>query len=548
MRQPSSNLSGLLPEHQHIPGLVGKGRARHMGPPENCAELLSGGSKPSTKNFTTLAKIPAWVDEWLTPYQKAGLDFSVNREGTLFYWPCGSGKTVVGVLWSLADTGPGTGGFRDTELPKTVVVTRALARRQWQREFQKVSEVRPMLLTGKTPKPIPKDVECVIIGWECLPAWVGALVAWKGFGEMQVIYDEIHRGKNWKRWEKIVGKNGRAHWDYAANISGSAARLATHCVRRLGLSATPAPNTLGDLHSALDLLEPGCWGTGIEWKKRYCNATQNKYGSWEGKGKSNIPELQSRLRWVVNQVKPDIVKAHLPPLRRQLCYLSRVDQGKTTGFKADFKRVAKLGKQALFEMKVLEACARKRPWLIEVIEENVAAGQKVVVFTGRKKDCEELAKLLTTRFKKLNNKKGAPLWWGHGGVSADERDSMVQEYSKYDKGGACLVGTTDAFGEAFDGLQHTDLAIIAFIPWTPGMIEQAEGRFHRHGSDRPVLIMYPVCDDTVDEHIADLLLNKLENLSAALNHTEAQQIADTLAGLEDEDAIINNILAKIGGE
>jgi len=542
-------------QHQHIPGLVGKGKDRFLGAPKNCDRVLFP-DPPSNlpyKNFTTLVDLPAWMDGWLTSYQKAGLDFAVNRDATLFYWPCGSGKTVAGVLWSLADTGPGIGGFRDTDVPKTVVVTRALARRQWEREYQKVAEIRPMLLMGKTPKPIPKDVKCVIIGWECLPAWVGALVAWKGFDELQVIYDEIHRAKNWRRWEKTTTKTGRSSWQLCRNISGSAARLARHCTRRLGLSATPAPNTLGDLYSALDLLEPGCWGTGIEWKKRYCNARQDKYGGWvEASRGSHIDELQLRLRWVIHKVKPEIVKASLPPLRRQLCYLSRVDQGKTTGFKADFKRAAKAGKQALFEMKVLEAAARKRPWLVEIVEENVAAGQKVVVFTGRKKDCEELAKLIATRLKKLNNKKGAPLWWGHGGVAADDRDAMVQEYSKYNvkgkAGGACFVGTTNAFGEAFDGLQCTDLVIMALIPWTPGMVEQAEGRFHRHGSDRPVLIIYPVCDGTIDEHIADLLLNKLENLSAALEHTEAQQIADTLAGLEDEDAIINNILAKIGEE
>lgn len=529
MRFPSSYKR--MAQGLHIPGLVGKGRARHLGPPMNCADVIGADLSLPNRDWKP-RKIESWVMDWLTSYQHEGLSFSVNREGTLFYWPCGSGKTAGAVLWGLADGAP----------TKTVIVTRALARRQWQREYQKLSDLRPVLLLGKTPQPIAQDTEVVIVGWECLPAWLGTLIAWKQQGGLQVVYDEIHRAKNWKRWDKTLDHAGRVRWFYADNISGSAARLATYCDRRLGLSATPAPNSLADLYSALDLIEPGCWGTGLEWKKRYCAARQNKWGGWDANGRSNIPELQGRLKFMVHKVNPAIVKAALPPLRRQLCYLSREDQSSATGFKAEFKKAAKLGKQALFEMKLMEAAARKRKWLIEIVEENVAAGQKVVVFTGRKKDCEQLADAIGKRCAKLN----APMWWGHGGVTAEDRDTMVQAYSKH-KGGGCLVGTTNAFGEAFDGLQHTDLAVMALIPWTPGMIEQAEGRFHRHGSDRAVLIMYAICEGTVDEHIADLLLNKLENLSAALNHSEAQTIADTLAGLDDEEALITSILAKIDG-
>ena len=527
MRLPSSysRIGGA----SDVPGVRGKGQERHKGPPLNCSELL-GLDLIAPKTYVLPSNSPDWLKDWLTPYQLKGLSHGTSRDGTLFYWPCGSGKTAGGVLWSLSGE----------VANKTVIVTRALARRQWQREFEKLSHVRPTLLMGKTPKRIDPDVTHVIIGWECLPAWIGTLIAWRSYGTMQVIFDEIHRAKNWKRWEKTIGHNGRPKWGYANNISGSSAKLATYCTRRLGLSATPAPNSLSDLYSALDLLEPGCWGTGLEWKKRYCNARQNKWGGWEANGRSNIPELQDRLKWVMHKVAPEEVKKSLPPMRRQLCYLSSADQSRATGFKDAIKKATKLGKQALFELKLMEAAARKRKWLIEIVEENVAAGQKVVVFTGRKKDCEELSAAIGKRCDKL----GAPMWWGHGGVGSEERDAMVQEYSKYD-GGCCLVGTTNAFGEAFDGLQRTDLAIMALIPWTPGMIEQAEGRFHRKGSDRAVLIMYAICEGTVDEHIADMLLNKLENLTAALDHSEAQDIADVLSGVDDEEAIINSIMDKI---
>ena len=299
-------------------------------------------------------------------------------------------------------------------------------------------------------------------------------MAWQAGEQLQVIYDEIHKAKNWKRWERTVTDHGKVKWALAKNISGSAARLSRHCGKRLGLSATPAPNLLADLYSALDLLEPGCWGTGLEWKVRYCAAKQNKWGGWDAKGRSNTSELQERLKWVIHKVGADIVRRSMPPLRRQLCYLSRKDQTRATGFKAEFKRAAKKGVQALFEIKLLEACSRKRKWIIEMVLEASLAGQKVVVLTGRRKDCEQLAASIE---KKLT-KHAIPVWWGHGGVSTVERHEMVEAYAKH-TGACCFVGTTHAFGEAYDGFQFTDLDIIALLPDTPGKAQQTEGRFAR---------------------------------------------------------------------
>ena len=118
---------------------------------------------------------------------------------------------------------------------------------------------------------------------------------------------------------------------------------------------------------------------------------------------------------------------------------------------------------------------------------------------------------------------------------------LLRSYIKNETG-CVLVATTDAFGEAVDGLQHTDLCCFALLPWTPGSVTQAEGRFIRQGQSRPCLIMYTVAEGTVDEHVADVLLNKLETVGEALEDEQAQGIADTLAGSDDEDAVIQSIL------
>ena len=54
--------------------------------------------------------------------------------------------------------------------------------------------------------------------------------------------------------------------------------------------------------------------------------------------------------------------------------------------------------------------------------------------------------------------------------------------------------------------------------------------------------MYTVAEGTVDEHVADLLLEKLEQVVATLDDQESEGIAHTLGGVEDEETILANII------
>tara|TARA_R100001594_G_scaffold149928_1_gene209256 strand:- start:2641 stop:3201 length:561 start_codon:yes stop_codon:yes gene_type:complete len=180
----------------------------------------------------------------------------------------------------------------------------------------------------------------------------------------------------------------------------------------------------------------------------------------------------------------------------------------------------------------------KRKLVVEHVWEDIFSGtEKVVVFTGRRQDCTALTKAISKKLASLN----VPVFSGHGGDSLSVREDEVKAFAGRD-GAAVFVGTTDAFGEAIDGLQCTDSVYFALLPWTPGQVTQAEGRFSRHGSDRPVLITYLIAEGTVDEHVADLLLDKLEDVADITLDEEAEGLADTLAGVDDEEELINSIL------
>jgi hypothetical protein len=473
-------------------------------------------------------KIKPWVlDGFLTPYQREAWHWSYKREGSFLWWACGSGKTLAALLWLAS-------GASDE---RQVIITRAPTRRQWHREISQYTSLKAKILSGQVPYDLG-DTQLVILSWEIVQHWEPALIEWMKGHPSAVVWDEIHKGKAWKRKEKYVDTTGRVRYRWANNRAAACAKLAVAATRRLGLTATPIRDRRPDLWAQCDLIIPGCMGNNWEWVHRYCDAQPGMYGGINTNGTSNCSELKLRLETMSHVVTYAEMSQHLPPKRRQLVYLSKEDQSRPTAFAKDMKEAAKHGKQAMFEMRILEAASRKRAWITETVLDAVEAKQKVVVFTGRRNDCDALTKSI----KKALTKSQAPIWAGHGGDSIPYRDEIVREYSEYD--GPCVfVGTSDAFGEAVDGLQHTDLVIFALLPWTPGQVTQAEGRFSRHGSTRCVLIMYTVAEGTVDEHIADFLLEKLEAVEKTLDDEEAGEVAKTLAGDEDEESILQSILA-----
>ena len=470
---------------------------------------------------------PFVTEGFLTPYQQGVLDDP--RPDVHLWWACGSGKTLAALAWL-------TKGPPDE---RVVIVTRAPTKAQWAREAQKYTTLRPQVLTGRTPYAPEPDTRVVVLSWATIQGWAEYLLTWARGGRLAVVWDELHKGKAWKRRERLVARDGSVYYSWLDNRAAACAKLAKGATRRLGLTATPVRDRRSDLWAQLDLVQPGSWGSNYQFITRYCDAKPGAYGGLDASGVSNCDELRHRLDLVTSVVTKEEASRHLPPLRRSLIYLSKADQSRPAGFKAEMKRAAKQGANALFEMQLLEAASRKRQWIADTVRDAVLEdGQKVVVLTGRRKDAEALAGLVATRLKKSD----APVWWGHGGISTKERARMVDAYAETE-GPCAFVGTTDAFGEAVDGLQNTDIAIFGLLPWTPGMVTQAEGRFSRHGSKRSVHIMYTVAEGTVDEHVADTLLEKLEQVTDTLDDPTASGIADTLAGSESEDDIIQGVMA-----
>lgn len=508
---------------------------------------------------------PFVLDGFLTAYQRDALAFSYRRAGSLLHHPTGAGKTVSAILWAVAGNGP------------TVIVTKAATRTQFAREVSRFTSLEAFPL-----KPVAEvrkrdrwqsltdylawcdgdgaQSPWIVVGWESLGDNLAALLS---LSPTSVVFDESHKGKSSKRWEVVPvaeddaaaiasikarggfvkpGQDGNGVVGILPrdNLATATADLAKAAVRRLATTATPISDRVRDLWGQLDLLEPGAWGAFGVWARRYADAKPGLYGGLDTSGLSNVPELVERLSFVIHRVDHATTHAQLPAKRRESMYVSPADQcDAAPGFTKEQRTAAAAGASAMLELKLAEAASKKRRAVLGRIAEHVESGHKIVVFTGRRRDCDDLAASIRGACRK------ATVWCGHGGHSQQERADIKADYIAH-PGGCVLVGTGEAWGTAVDGLQCTDAAFFVMLPWTPGQLTQWEGRFTRLGQDRPVVIYYVIAEGTVDEHVADVLIGKLASAERVADGGSLDGASDALAGLDDPDAIVGSIFAKLG--
>ena len=162
--------------------------------------------------------------------------------------------------------------------------------------------------------------------------------------------------------------------------------------------------------------------------------------------------------------------------------------------------------------------------LVEILGKNPQ--EKKVVFTQYIKTLDSVAALLERR--------GHPFALFSGDLSAREKDQAIQRFRE----DLPILLSTESGGEGRN-LQFCNTLINFDLPWNPMRIEQRIGRLHRIGQSRDVFIFNLSVRDTLEDHILNILENKINMFEMVIGEIEP------LLGYLGEEREFEDIMMEI---
>lgn len=449
-----------------------------------------------------------WVAPWLRetvetkaapylwPYQVEAIQFLKHLGGRgLIGDDMGTGKTVMACAWA---------ALNPANKPILIVCT-ATTKLQWAAALLKFGAVspatektlwglqlaKPLLLHGRTPRPIPPRTQAIVCNWDILADWLPVL---------QELPISI-----------FIADECQAMGDPKSRRTKAATKLAKLAPSFVPMSGTPMRTRPAQFWPVLSLLDPDNFGNHRKYLYRYCGPKHNGF-SLEFKGASNLPELHKKVRRVmlrreIGDVMKDMPKkiVSVVPVEADLVMYQAEAQGfwAAAAEGADMaelrNRLTALGRTA-YLAKEQSVLAWLRGWLDE------SETEQIVVFAWHRAVVEKL-------LLELADYGVARIF---GGMTATEKEEQKNLF--VGKRARVLVANILAAGVGLDGLQET-CANSAFVEFaaSPEDHRQAEARLYRAGQTRPVTCHYLIAPKTIDEDCMETLDARRADFAAILD-------------------------------
>jgi superfamily II DNA or RNA helicase len=167
--------------------------------------------------------------------------------------------------------------------------------------------------------------------------------------------------------------------------------------------------------------------------------------------------------------------------------------------------------------------------------------QRLLIFT----EFKDTLNYLTSKLKAWGFKVGVI----HGGMkpgSRDEVGSRLYSEQQFKDGEIQVLVATEAAGEGIN-LQVCNILFNYDIPWNPNRLEQRMGRIHRYGQLKDCLIFNFVAKNTIEGHVQDRLLAKLDEIRAALNDDSVFNVVGEILPASHIERVLRDYYAgKLG--
>jgi SWI/SNF-related matrix-associated actin-dependent regulator 1 of chromatin subfamily A len=429
------------------------------------------------------------------PFQRAGIEYALERRNTLIGDQPGLGKTIqaIGIANAL-------------RAKKVLVVCPASVRLQWRKEIR---------LWSTIPR---AHVYPILKGSDGFNPYAAYTIISYDLMRNELLHKEICA----QRWDLLIMDEGH----YLKSVGALRTRalfgggegrfknggVADHADRIVTLTGTPLPNRPKECYTLARSL---CWDA-IDWQSQdafdYKYNPSNMFEERVGR----LPELRARLRCnlMVRRMKRDVLP-QLPPKTYELTY---VDESKAIkdALKAesmlDIDPTALSGSNFAIEGEIStvrrmmgEAMA---PDAVEHVRMLMDSGlDKVVVFGWHRSVLDVLEEGLSK----------------YGLVRIDGRVSAVAKYRRVqdfrtDANIRVFLGNLQASGTGTDGLQDVcSHAVFSEASWVPGENEQCVDRLDRMGQNNGVLAQFLVATGSFAERVLSTAIRKHHTTHEALD-------------------------------
>ncbi len=341
-------------------------------------------------------------------------------------------------------------------------------------------------------------------------------------------------------WPLVVLDEAQAIKNPAARQTRAAKKLQAEA--RVALTGTPIENRLSDLWSLFDFICPGLLGS-IRQFKTFVKRLETRQGSdrYAPLRKLVQPYILRRMktdkRIIADLPEKTEVRAYCGLSKRQAALYAKLVQelekalenvggirrrGIVLSYLTRFKQLcnhpSQLTEDGVFEPQDSGKFLR----LAEICQEIASRQEKALIFTQFREMTEPLNAHLASVF-------GRPGIVLHGGTAVGRRKKLVDQFQT-EHGPPYFILSLKAGGT---GLNLTAASHVIHFDrwWNPAVENQATDRAFRIGQQRNILVHKFVCRGTIEEHIDQLIEEKI-GLSRELLEGGAERMITEMSDRE----------------
>jgi len=308
------------------------------------------------------------------------------------------------------------------------------------------------------------------------------------------------------------------------------------------LTGTPIANRPMDFFNLLKIIKSPIADNWQYFATRYCDARKmfrtlkngRKKQIWLTDGASNLDELAAKTKnLILRRLKENVLDMPdkiITPMYHQLSdkgwdEYDRLWEDYLEKRKAEKKKGPV--QKDLVELILLRKFIAMEaiPQTIEMVENILETGKKVIIFTSFTDELNELAE----HFDKLCVTHNGPM-------NDKEKQRSVDNFQNNDKI-KVFIGNIKSAGVGIT-LTKANFVVFNSFDWVPGQNEQAEDRAYRIGQNNNVNVYYQMFEDTISTRMWETLRTKKDIISTIIGDSQLsdEEIIEIMTDkLIDED-------------